>query len=167
MFLCGSFPQGNYVGNKLSERKFSSAAISSGMLSGDNYLWGICPGAIIEAAIVRGAIFLEGNSLGGIYPGTIFLGGNYPRGQLFGGQFSFGSLVRTLFCKNVLLEISQISQENTCARVSFWNKVAGLRHRLWHRCFFLKFAKFLTALFLQNTFERLLLNFEYWRLSCL
>ena len=32
--------------------------------------------------------------------------------------------------KKVLLEISQNSQENTCARVSFFNKVAGLRHHV-------------------------------------
>ena len=29
-----------------------------------------------------------------------------------------------VFCKNVCLEISQNSQEKTCARVSFFNKVA-------------------------------------------
>ena len=33
------------------------------------------------------------------------------------------------FCKKgVLYKISQNSQENICARVSFFNKVAGLRH---------------------------------------
>ena len=31
-----------------------------------------------------------------------------------------------VFCKNVFLEISQNLQENTCVRVSFFNKVAGL-----------------------------------------
>ena len=31
-----------------------------------------------------------------------------------------------MFCKKVYLEISQNSQENTCSRVSFLNKVAGL-----------------------------------------
>ena len=30
-----------------------------------------------------------------------------------------------MFCKKVFLEISQNSQENTCARVSFFNNVAG------------------------------------------
>ena len=52
-------------------------------------------------------------------------------------------------------EISQNSQENTCARVSVFNKVAGLteillKKRLWHRCFPVYFAKFLRAPFLQN-----------------
>ena len=48
----------------------------------------------------------------------------------------------------MFLKISQNSQENTCARVSFSNKVAGLRpttlsrKRLWHKCFPLNFAKF-------------------------
>ena len=56
--------------------------------------------------------------------------------------------------KKVFLEISHNLQENTCARVSFFNKVAGLRprvctfikKRLWHRYFHVKFAKFLRIL---------------------
>ena len=51
----------------------------------------------------------------------------------------------------MFLEISQNSQENTCARVSFFNKVAGLspllKKRLWHRCFSVNFAKFLRKSF--------------------
>ena len=41
----------------------------------------------------------------------------------------------------MFLEILQNSQESTCARVSFFNKVEGLRpatllkKRLWHSCF--------------------------------
>ena len=34
---------------------------------------------------------------------------------------------RGVLWKKVFLEISQNSQENTCARVSFFNKVASLR----------------------------------------
>ena len=42
----------------------------------------------------------------------------------------------------------QNSQENTCARVPFFNKIAGLRPAtvlkkgLWHMCFPVNFAKF-------------------------
>ena len=45
------------------------------------------------------------------------------------------------------------SQKNTCVRVSFFNKVAGLKpatllkKRLWHRCFLVNFEKFLRAPF--------------------
>ena len=46
-----------------------------------------------------------------------------------------------MFHKKVLLEISQNSQENTCVRFSFFNKVAGLR----------KFAKFLKTPFSYRT----------------
>ena len=59
--------------------------------------------------------------------------------------------------KKVLLEISQHLQENTCAKVSFLNKVAGLKpltslkERLLHRCYPVNFAKFLRTPFLQNT----------------
>ena len=57
--------------------------------------------------------------------------------------------------KKMFLKNSQNSQENTCARVSFLNKVAGLRR------FPLNFANFLRIPFLQNTSERLLL--ECWK----
>ena len=49
----------------------------------------------------------------------------------------------------MFLEISQNSQENICATVSFFNKVAGLlpvtllKNRLWHRSFLENFVKFL------------------------
>ena len=36
------------------------------------------------------------------------------------------AVVRRCSVKNVFLEISQNSQEKTCARVFFFNKVAGL-----------------------------------------
>ena len=61
------------------------------------------------------------------------------------------------------VEILQNSQENTCARASFFNKVAGLRlatllkRRLWQRCVPVNFAKFLRTPFLQDTARRLLL----------
>ena len=66
--------------------------------------------------------------------------------------------------KKVFLETLQNSQENTCARVSFLNKVVGLRpaalskKKLWHRCFSVNFAKSLRTPFLQNTSGRLLLT---------
>ena len=53
-----------------------------------------------------------------------------------------------------VLEISQNSQENACARVSL------LKKRLWHRCFPVNFVKFLRTPFLQNTSGQLLLNLE-------
>ena len=57
--------------------------------------------------------------------------------------------------RKVFLEISQNSQEITCARVSFLIKLSQpatlLKKRLSHRCFPVNFAKFLRTLFLQNT----------------
>ena len=56
----------------------------------------------------------------------------------------------------VFVEISQNSQENTCARV-FFNKVLGLRPAtllkkiLWYRCFPVNFSKFLRTLFFYRT----------------
>ena len=54
--------------------------------------------------------------------------------------------------KTLFLEISQKSQQNTCARVSFFIKlqprsVTLLKKRLWHRCFPLYFEKFLRTPF--------------------
>ena len=60
-----------------------------------------------------------------------------------------------VFCKKkVFFEISQNSQENTCARDSFLTK---LKKSLWHGCFSVKFEKFLRTPFLKNNSGRLLL----------
>ena len=59
--------------------------------------------------------------------------------------------------KKVFLKISHNIQEITCARVSFFNKVAGLRaatllkKRLLHMCFPVYFTKFVRTPFYQNT----------------
>ena len=57
--------------------------------------------------------------------------------------------------EKVVLEMSQNSHENTCARVSL---LTLLKKRLWHRCLHVNFAKFLKTTFPQNTSGRLLLN---------
>ena len=53
--------------------------------------------------------------------------------------------------KKVFLKTSQNSQENTCARASFWI-------RCFHRCFPVNFAKYLRTSFLQNISRRLFLG---------
>ena len=66
---------------------------------------------------------------------------------------------RGVVCKKVFLEISKNSEENICARVSFFNKVGDLKpailfkKRLWHRCFPMNFVKFLRTPFLQTPLE--------------
>ena len=64
--------------------------------------------------------------------------------------------------KKVFLEISQNSQENTCARVSFLIKFLRpanlLKKRLWDRCFPMNFAKFLRTPFFTEHLWWLLLN---------
>ena len=62
------------------------------------------------------------------------------------------AVVQRYFVKKVFLEISQNSQENTCARVSFLIKLQAppatlLKKRLWHRCFPVNFAKVLRTAF--------------------
>ena len=63
------------------------------------------------------------------------------------------AVAQTCYVKKVFLEILQNSQENTCARVSVLIKL-----RLWHRCFFVNFAKFLRTPFLTEHLRWLLLN---------
>ena len=63
----------------------------------------------------------------------------------------------------MFLEISQNSQEKTCARASILIKLQAwpaplLKRGLWHRCFPLNFVKFLRTPFSQNTYGRLLLS---------
>ena len=58
--------------------------------------------------------------------------------------------------KKVSLNISQISQENTCVGVSFFNKVPGLKacnfikKGLQNSCFPMKIAKFWRAHFFKE-----------------
>ena len=70
-----------------------------------------------------------------------------------------------VFCKKVFLEISQNSQENTCARASFLIKLQAWpetlsKRGLWHRCFHVNFVKFLRTPFLTEHLWWLLLNIE-------
>ena len=62
--------------------------------------------------------------------------------------------------KKVFLEILQNSLEKTCARVSFFNKVAAtlLKKRLWHRCFPVNLAKLLRTPFFTEHLRWLLLK---------
>ena len=64
------------------------------------------------------------------------------------------SIRQELFCKKGVVKISQNSQENTCARVSF------LKKRLLHRCFSNKFAKILRTCFLTELLLWLLLSMK-------
>ena len=70
------------------------------------------------------------------------------------------AVVQRCFVKKVFLEISQNSQENTCASL-FLTKLQALlatllKKRLWHRCFSVNFAKFLRTPFFIEHLWRLL-----------
>ena len=64
--------------------------------------------------------------------------------------------------KGVLRNFAKFTGKHLCQR-PFFNKVAGmspatlLKKSRWHRCFPVKFAKFLRTTFLQNTSGQLLL----------
>ena len=67
------------------------------------------------------------------------------------------SVTQKCSMKKVFVQNFQNWQENTCAKFTFFNKVAGLwpatllRKRLWHRCFPVNFARFLrTPFFLEH-----------------
>ena len=63
-----------------------------------------------------------------------------------------GAAVQRFTAKKEFLEISQNSQGNTFARVSFL-----IKKRLWHRCFPVNFAKFLRTRFYTEHLRWLLL----------
>ena len=65
---------------------------------------------------------------------------------------------RSFSIKKVLLQISQSSQENTCAKSLFFK-------RLYYRFFPVDFPKFVGQFFLQNTFGWLLLYLEPCQVS--
>ena len=72
------------------------------------------------------------------------------------------AVVWMCFVKKVFLEISQKSQENTCARESFLIKLQAwpatlLKKSLWHRCFPVNFAKFPRTPSFTERLQRLLL----------
>ena len=76
-------------------------------------------------------------------------------------HYHLQAATRGVLCKKLFLEISQNSQENTCAKGSFLIKRlfrdSLLKTRLWHRCFPVNIVKFLRTPFLQNTSGRPLL----------
>ena len=64
------------------------------------------------------------------------------------------AVIQRCSVKKMFIEISQNSQGNTCARVSFFNKVTGLRHR--HPVNFVKFLR--TPFFIEYLWWRYLLK---------
>ena len=71
------------------------------------------------------------------------------------------AVVRRCSVKKLFLEISQNSQENACARVSFL--ISLLKRRLWHLCFPVNFSRFLRTTFFTEHLRWLLLGVEIHR----
>ena len=67
--------------------------------------------------------------------------------------FLWQAAVQSCSVKKFFSEISQNSQENTCAKFSVFNK--EIQKVIWHRCFPVNFVKLLRT-FVQNTSGRLL-----------
>ena len=56
--------------------------------------------------------------------------------------FKTEAVIQSCSPKKVFLKVSQNSQENTCARVSFLRHATLLKKTLWHRCFPVSFERF-------------------------
>ena len=61
-------------------------------------------------------------------------------------------VVRGVLQKRCFKIFTKLTGKHTCARVSFFNKVAGqacnfIKKRVWHSCFPVNFVKFLRTLF--------------------
>ena len=76
----------NYVSEKSSERQFSSGAISRGILSRINYLWGNFLGAIIREQSSREELS----------------GGNFPRGLLSSGAIVWGAIIQGVIIRGAI-----------------------------------------------------------------
>ena len=76
------------------------------------------------------------------------------------------AVARRCSIEKVYFKILQNSQEKICARVSFLNKVVGVRpatllkKRFWHRYFLVNFAKFLRTRFVTKHLRWLLLKLQ-------
>ena len=84
--------------------------------------------------------------------------------EFFTKIINIEAVVRRCSVKKLFLEISQKSQENTCARVPFLIKLQAppatlLKKRLWHRSFPVNFAKLSrTPFFIEQLWCLLLLK---------
>ena len=78
----------------------------------------------------------------------------------FADKKAYRSSSPDVFWKNVFLEISHNSRENTCARESLWIK---LKKNLWHRCFPVNFCKISKNTFFTEHIRWLLLS--AWRVA--
>ena len=76
--------------------------------------------------------------------------------KLVPSQTPCRSSQRKCFVKKIFINIYKISRESTSAGVCF---IIFIKNRLHHRCFSVKFAKFLRRPILKNISERLLLPF--------
>ena len=76
--------------------------------------------------------------------------------KLVPSQTPFRTSHQRCSVKKIFLKIYKIPQKNTCVGVCFFNFI---RKRLQHRCFPVKFAKFLGRTILKNICECLLLPF--------
>ena len=91
---------------------------------------------------------------------------------ILSAELSLETIVQRCSVKKVFLGISQNSQENICARVSFLIKLqarplALLKKRLWQMCFTVNFAKFLRTPFLAEHLCWLFLyRFNYCLIAC-
>ena len=87
----------------------------------------------------------------------MFLQNSFPKCRSSCSQMFFRSSRHPeVFCKKLFREISQNSQENTCARVSLLlscrqRSATFLKKKPWHRCFLWILWNFEEHLFLQNT----------------
>ena len=93
--------------------------------------------------------------------------------QVFTISDCFGRLIKLIltnkeaFVQRCCWKISKNSQENTCAKASFWLTPATLlKKRLWHRCFPHNFAKFLrTPFFIEHLQWLLLETFKTYKIN--
>ena len=91
-------------------------SISRGILSGGNFLWSNCPGAIICGQSSRGTIFLGGN-----YPRGQLSGGNFPRGQLSSGVINLEAIIQGIIIQGAIFLEGNCPDTIFCIEIAFYS----------------------------------------------
>ena len=121
-------PRGNYVGDKSSERQFTWGAIFRGILSGGNYLWSNCPGAIIQGQSFRGQLSWALYSSGAIIRGTSFLWGQLSSRAIVRGGNNRGAINQGTIFRGAIIRGEFSSKAFFWTPRSLKQRASGKRH---------------------------------------
>ena len=127
-FPGGSFPRGHLFKGQLCRgqiirKTIFLGSISREILSGGNFLWSNCLGAIIRRQSSRGTIFLGGNYPRGQLSGEQLSRGKFPRGQLSSGAINLEAIIQGIIIQGAIVR-GAIFLEGNCPDTIFCIEIA-------------------------------------------